>query len=257
MPVDISEIIKQLNQINIGKNILNSEQKCLVIRTLNRIKYFLFPQFYHDSESKLLSFEEYVSLTKKELKEIFEILNRKDSDDVIVKFFESLVQVKQDLYYDIHAIHEGDPANYALDEIMLSYPGFLAILHHRIAHELYKLDIPIISRIYSEEAHKLTGIDIHPGAIIGPGIFIDHGTGVVIGETSVIGKNCRIYQGVTLGALSLKEGRLLQGIKRHPTLKDNVTIYSNSSIFGGETVIGNNVTINSNSIITHSIEDVI
>jgi serine O-acetyltransferase len=255
MSIDIDKTIEQLNQINIGKNVLNSDQKCLVIKALNRVKHFLFPQVYQDSESKIISFDDYFILLKSELKSILNILNVSNIDSTIEKFIASLVNVKQDLYYDIQAIQEGDPANYTLDEIMLSYPGFLAVLHHRISHELYELNVPIIPRIYSEEAHKLTGIDIHPGSKIGPGIFIDHGTGVVIGETSIIGKNCRIYQGVTLGALYLKEGRKLQGQKRHPTLKDNVTVYSNSSIFGGDTIIGNNVTINSNSIITSSIPD--
>ena len=138
-------------------------------------------------------------------------------------------------------------------EIVYAYPGYQAIVYYRISHALYELDIPYIPRIISETVHSKTGIDIHPGAKIGSPFFIDHGTGIVVGETAEIGKRVKIYHGVTLGALSLKEGRALSGKKRHPTIKDNVTIYSGASILGGDTVIGENVTIGSNVFIVNSV----
>ena len=135
----------------------------------------------------------------------------------------------------------------------MCYPGFLAITVYRIAHELYLLGVPLIPRIITEYAHSLTGIDINPGATIGKYFFIDHGTGVVIGETTVIGENVKIYQGVTLGALSTRKGQQLKGVKRHPTLGNNVTIYSGTSVLGGETVIGDNTTIGGNAFIVNSV----
>ena len=136
---------------------------------------------------------------------------------------------------------------------MLAYPGFEAISIYRIAHELYKMKVPILPRLMTEIAHRNTGIDIHPGATIGRYFFIDHGTGVVIGETTTIGDHVKLYQGVTLGALSTRQGQLLANVKRHPTIRDNVTIYSNSSVLGGETVIGENTIIGGNTFITASI----
>lgn len=168
-------------------------------------------------------------------------------------FLERLPRLKELLDGDVEAIYEGDPAANSKDEVVLAYPGFLAISAYRIAHELLGMGYSFIARIISEYAHSKTGIDIHPGADIGPHFFIDHGTGIVIGETTKIGKNVKIYQGVTLGALSLKEGRLLHGKKRHPTVEDGVTIYSGASIFGGETVIGEGSTIGSNAFITSSV----
>lgn len=136
---------------------------------------------------------------------------------------------------------------------LFSYPGFYAIYVYRLAHVLYLENVPFIPRIMSEYAHGYTGIDINPGATIGEYFFIDHGTGVVIGETTEIGKNVKLYQGVTLGALSTRQGQLLANVKRHPTIRDNVTIYSNSSVLGGETVIGENTIIGGNTFITASI----
>jgi len=141
-------------------------------------------------------------------------------------------------------------------EVVMSYPGLLAIMTHRIAHELYKAGVPLIPRILSEHAHSQTGIDIHPGAKIGPGFFIDHGTGVVIGETCVIGKRVKLYQGVTLGALSFpkdEHGHLIKGNKRHPNVEDNVTIYAGATILGGDTIIGAGSEIGGNVWLTHSI----
>ena len=154
---------------------------------------------------------------------------------------------------ELQAGFDGDPAAKSKEEIIFSYPGFYAIYVYRLAHVLYLENVPFIPRIMSEYAHGYTGIDINPGATIGEYFFIDHGTGVVIGETTEIGKNVKLYQGVTLGALSTRQGQLLANVKRHPTIRDNVTIYSNSSVLGGETVIGENTIIGGNTFITASI----
>ena len=154
---------------------------------------------------------------------------------------------------DLIAAFDGDPAAGCLEEIILAYPGLMAVTVYRIAHELYKLQIPVLPRLMTEYAHSETGIDIHPGATIGKYFFIDHGTGIVIGETAVIGENVKIYQGVTIGALSTKGGQKLSGKKRHPTICDNVTIYAGASILGGDTVIGKNSVIGGNTFITRSV----
>jgi serine O-acetyltransferase len=170
-------------------------------------------------------------------------------------FIKSLPQVVMTLATDIRATLSGDPASKSPDEIIFCYPGLLATLIFRMAHELYLLNIPTIPRIMTEYAHSLTGIDIHPGATIGSGFFIDHGTGVVIGETTIIGKHVRIYQGVTLGALSLPRdaGEKMRNTKRHPTIEDNVVVYSNTTILGGKTVIGEGSIIGGNIWLTESV----
>lgn len=168
----------------------------------------------------------------------------------------SLVEVKKTLQEDIVAAYEGDPAARSFMEVVMSYPGVQAIMVHRIAHVLYRAHVPLIPRIMAERAHSLTGIDIHPGATIGAGFFIDHGTGVVIGETSTIGRRVKLYQGVTLGALSFpkdKEGNPIKGIKRHPNVEDDVTIYAGATILGGETTIGQGSEIGGNVWLTHSV----
>lgn len=179
----------------------------------------------------------------------------KEDEAKIQSFYEKLPELRKALLFDAKAIYEGDPASNNLEEIITTYPGFIAISVYRIAHVFYELGYRSLARIMSEHAHSKTGIDINAGAKIGPSFCIDHGTGIVIGETTQIGAHCKIYQGVTLGALSLKDGRKLHGVKRHPTIQDNVVIYSGASIFGGNTVIGNNVTIGSNVEITSSIPD--
>ena len=168
-------------------------------------------------------------------------------------FLEAVPRLREVLATDVRAAYEGDPAAQDTDEVIFSYPGILAITVHRVAHELHRLEVPLIPRIMSEYAHALTGIDIHPGAEIGESFFIDHGTGVVIGETSVIGRGVKLYQGVTLGALSTRGGQSLRGAKRHPTLEDDVTVYSGASILGGDTVIGRGAVIASNVFITASV----
>lgn len=170
-------------------------------------------------------------------------------------FQEGLKEIRALLEEDLDAAFNGDPAAKSKNEIIVAYPGFYCILVHRIAHLLYKEGVAVLPRVMAEIAHSSTGIDIHPGATIGHRFFIDHGTGIVIGETSEIGNNVRIYQGVTLGAKSLEHAEELRNKKRHPTIKDNVIIYSGASILGGDTVIGNNVIIGSNVFITFSVED--
>jgi serine O-acetyltransferase len=170
---------------------------------------------------------------------------------IVESFFEGLPQIRRVLSLDMQASFRGDPAAKSFEEVILSYPGFRAITVHRLAHYFWKAQVPLIPRMMSELVHGSTGIDIHPGAEIGESFFIDHGTGVVIGETTIIGNNVKLYQGVTLGALSVKkeEGNR----KRHPTIEDDVTIYSHATILGGETVIGRGSVIGGNVWITESV----
>lgn len=172
-----------------------------------------------------------------------------------VEFLRKLPELRTILAKDIRAAFEGDPAAKGYDEIVFSYPGIRAITIYRIAHELYRLNIPLMPRIMTEYAHSHTGIDIHPGAYIGESFFIDHGTGVVIGETCVIGNRVRIYQGVTLGAISLSKAEVkkLRSKKRHPSIDDDVIIYANATILGGETVVGARSIIGGNVWLTHSV----
>lgn len=168
-------------------------------------------------------------------------------------FLEQIPTIRAYIDTDLQAEFDGDPAAYSKDEIVYSYPGLYAIVVYRIAHALVKIGVPIIPRMMTEIAHSKTGIDINPGAEIGKYFFIDHGTGIVIGETTIIGDNVKVYQGVTLGALSTRKGQLLKGRKRHPTIEDNVTIYAGASILGGNTVVGTGAVIGANAFITTSI----
>ena len=161
--------------------------------------------------------------------------------------------LKESILKDIEFTFNSDPACNSYEEVLSTYPGFLAILYYRIAHILYNLDLKLVARIISEDAHRKTGIDIHPGATIGVPFFIDHGTGIVIGETSIVGSYCKFYQGVTLGALSLSRGQQLKSTKRHPTIGDNVTIYAGASILGGDVVIENDVVVGSNVFLLESV----
>ena len=183
----------------------------------------------------------------------FEDIIDEKADRISYEFLKKIPKIREYLATDVQAAFEGDPAVGSKDEIIFSYPGIFAISIYRMAHELYLLSVPLIPRIMSEYAHNITGIDIHSGAKIGKYFFIDHGTGVVIGETTHIGDNVKIYQGVTLGALSTRGGQLLRGVKRHPTIEDDVTVYSGVSILGGETVIGKSAVIGSNAFITKSV----
>jgi len=174
-------------------------------------------------------------------------------ESVTTAFVASLVRLREMIADDVAAAFDGDPAATGYDEIAVAYPSIRALAIHRIAHELYLRQVPLLPRVMSEYAHDRTGIDIHPGARIGRHFFIDHGTGVVIGETTVIGDNVRLYQGVTLGATSLRDSSRLRGVKRHPTVEDDVTIYAGAKILGGETVIGAGSVIGGNVWITESV----
>jgi serine O-acetyltransferase len=178
---------------------------------------------------------------------------QQESCVLCVEFIKMIPKFRQLVYKDALAHFNNDPAAFNHDQVIISYPGLYAITVYRMAHCLDKIGVQVIPRMMSEYAHRLTGIDINPKAIIGESFFIDHGTGVVIGETTIIGDNVKIYQGVTLGAMSLRKGQKLKGSKRHPTIEDSVTIYSNASILGGNTVIGKNSVVGSNVFITKSI----
>ena len=181
---------------------------------------------------------------------------REKATPVVLKLLGRVPQIRHALALDAQAAFDGDPAAKSIDEIIYCYPGFYAVTVYRIAHELYALEVPLMPRILSEHAHSMTGCDIHPGATIGERFFIDHATGVVIGETAEIGNNVKIYQGVTLGAKSFpkdERGRAIKGLKRHPTIEDNVTIYANATILGGDTVIGRGVTIAGNTFVMESV----
>jgi serine O-acetyltransferase len=177
----------------------------------------------------------------------------KQAGVIVAKFFEGLPAVRELLSQDVQAAFDGDPAAQSTDETIFCYPGLLAITVQRVAHEFYKQEVPLLPRIMTEYAHGLTGIDIHPGAKLGRRFFIDHGTGIVIGETTEIGDNVKIYQGVTLGAVAPGFGQLLRGQKRHPTIHNDVTIYAGATILGGSTVIGEGCTIGGNVFITASV----
>lgn len=236
---------------------------------IHKTRRLVFPGYFGDeSLSEMTSgvFEDgllidiYSSLKKQiKLALIYRCKCEKDCDaenlaaESAKEFVKALPEIQKTIFKDVEAGFNGDPAANSRGEIIVSYPGLFAIFVYRIAHILYTLDIPMIPRMMTEYAHGKTGIDINPGATIGEYFFIDHGTGVVIGETTTIGKNVKIYQGVTLGALSTRKGQALSGVKRHPTIEDDVTIYSGSSILGGETVVGKGAIIGGNAFITSSI----
>jgi serine O-acetyltransferase len=176
-----------------------------------------------------------------------------DPDSVAIRFIKRLAHVRSLLSLDVEAAYQGDPASQGYAEIAVSYPSIRALAIYRVAHELHEIGVPLLPRIMTEYAHDHTGMDIHPGARIGERFFVDHGTGVVIGETAEIGARVRLYQGVTLGALSLRDGASLRGRKRHPTVEDDVTIYAGSTILGGKTVIGRGTVIGGNVWLTRSV----
>ena len=197
-------------------------------------------------------------LSARQLRRILrDVLPGEDTEHIMCQFIGSLVGIADYLDSDIKAAYEGDPAARSEDEIMLAYPAFEAISIYRLAHCLFDLSVPMIPRMMTEYAHSVTGIDIHPGAKIGKSFFIDHGTGVVIGETCTIGDHVKLYQGVTLGAKSFEldeHGNPIKGIKRHPDIGNHVVIYANATILGGDTVIGDNCVIGGNVWLTHSVE---
>ena len=209
-----------------------------IARSVQRGLALLHPCVY----GELGSTDNLASLSVELEKDIALLCPGRNAAEIVADFVKTIPAVKKLVESDVEAAYEGDPAAMSRMEVVMAYPGLYAVTVHRLAHELYKLKVPIIPRIMSELAHSKTGIDIHPGATIGERFFIDHGTGVVIGETCVIGRNVKLYQGVTLGAKSFAKdpdtGALVKGIKRHPNVEDNVVIYAGATILGGDTTIG-------------------
>ena len=260
------------NTRNIGESPLPS--KVAIIDILEGVRDILFPGYYGSSrlcwenvryfigskiDALFIELSEEISKSiRHECKESGHVCIecRDKAEQCATEFFKSIPRLRELLVEDVQAAYDGDPAAKSLDEIIFSYPGIFAITTYRIAHELHIQGIPMISRIMTEYAHGLTGIDIHPGARIGRSFFIDHGTGVVIGETTEIGDRVRLYQGVTLGALSVPKdgtGPSMRGRKRHPTIEDDVTIYAGATILGGETVIGRGSIIGGNVWLVESV----
>ena len=265
----------------ITDNYRNSELLCLnktmrlpsrneIIGIIKDLRRIIFPGYFEDFNLSY-SFADY--FVGNELVNIKDRLNKqvllamsyenekglsdeeieKQSEIISLNFIKKLPYIQNMLLMDVQAGFDGDPAAKSKEEIISSYPGLFAIYVYRLAHELYVQNVPFIPRIMTEYAHGKTGIDINSGATIGKYFFIDHGTGVVIGETTIIGDYVKLYQGVTLGALSTRSGQQLRDVKRHPTIEDNVTIYSGASVLGGETVIGKGTVIGGNAFITASI----
>ena len=241
--------------------------RSVIIDIVRDLKSIIFPGYFSTDTSATVFPEYYVG---HRLNDIYDRLKNQieiallyhgeepeeaatHADRTTCGFFEQLPEIQRLLLTDVQAGFDGDPAAKSKEEIIFSYPGLFAIYVYRLAHVLYKEEIPFIPRVMSEYAHGRTGIDINPGATIGEYFFIDHGTGVVIGETTEIGNNVKLYQGVTLGALSTRSGQKLKGKKRHPTIKDNVTVYSGASILGGETEIGEGVIVAGGAFVTKSV----
>jgi len=245
--------------------------KSLIIQITKKLQHALFPGYFEDCRRGCLDTSyQLCAMLEEILSELAEQIGfalrhspqhegadpteiERESSALALRFISRLPVVKEYLDSDISAAFEGDPSAFSKSEIIISYPGIYAGMVYRLAHELYSLSVPLIPRVMTEHAHSVTGIDIHPGASIGKYFFMDHGTGIVIGETTVIGERVKIYQGVTLGALSTKGGQKLRNKKRHPTLEDDVTVYSGASILGGDTVIGSGSVIGGNMFITKSL----
>ena len=252
--------------------VFNQPDQEKIISITTKLQRILFPGFFRDNVYKIYSIDNSVATLTEDVvynlnKQIMTVLQYSEeykdldwdgraekAEELTLAFLKTIPKIRALLDTDLTAAFDGDPAATSKDEILYSYPGIRAIMIHRMAHELYLLKVPIIPRIMSEYAHSTTGVDIHPGASIGKYFFIDHATGIVIGETTVIGDNVKLYQGVTLGALSTRGGQSLRNKHRHPTIEDNVTIYSGASILGGNTVIGHDSVIGGNTFITESVK---
>ncbi len=247
----IVEKIRYLQELNGLRNQLPIHKKS--VEFFEDLIQFLFPIRSDKLNSDITSCDSLECILEKFI-ELLKLCpcGSIDIDKITYDFFNSLPRIYEELISDANLILENDPAARNLEEIILTYPGFFAITTYRICHVIHQLEVPILPRLISEYSHSKTGIDIHPGAKIQSPFFIDHGTGIVIGETSEIGKNVKIYQGVTLGALIVKKE--LTDKKRHPTIEDNVVIYSNATILGGETKIGHDSIIGGNVWITKSLE---
>ncbi len=243
---------------------LRQPSRQAIIDIIRMFQKLLFPVYYGEKHLLKLPPEQYgallmerifddlagqIALTMPETKE-----HRRRAEEITADLLSALPEIQRALQSDLSAFFDGDPAAHNREEVVLSYPGFFAIFVYRIAHELYVRDVAMIPRIMTEYAHSHTGIDINPGATIGAHFFIDHGTGIVVGETSVIGNDVKIYQGVTLGAFSPVGMRSVPGERRHPKVGDNVTIYAGSTLLGGATEIGDNVVIGANAFLTSSVE---
>lgn len=229
-----------------------------MIRLLELLRSILYPDVFDELEEEHTA-ADLETMSRQQLLEVLRRVYQEPPkyEDVADALFAKLPAIRETLETDIQAGYEGDPAATCPEEVMLAYPAFEAISIFRIAHELYLLKVPMLPRMMTEYAHSLTGIDIHPGATIGPYFFIDHGTGVVIGETTVIGEHVKLYQGVTLGAKSFAvqaDGTLVKGNKSHPNIGSNVVIYAGATILGGDTYIGDNCVIGGNVWLTHSVE---
>ena len=229
----------------------NIELKQYNVRLKDTIKIFTKRLFYVLFDEKHL--EEELSFLKKTFIEIADKLSVEEGEAIWNTYKNQFLKVRKKLDLDAVATEQNDPATKTLEEVYLACPGFYAIAIYRLSHELYKLQIPILPRMMSEYAHGITGIDIHPGATIGDSFFVDHGTGVVIGETSIIKNNVKIFQGVTLGGITVKKS--MSSSKRHPTIENNVTIYANATVLGGDISIGANSTIGANVWITKSVPE--
>ena len=245
-----------------GKKLRLPDRQAVVLR-IKDIRRLSFPAYYVEAALMGLAPEDYAALLlerieKQLFRQIALTLPEGQEDraaDLAAELVAKLPQIAQKVQMDLEATFDGDPAAASREEILFSYPGLFAILVYRVAHELYHLQIPILPRMMSEYAHSHTGIDIHPGAQIGDYFFIDHGTGIVVGETTVIGDRVKLYQGVTLGALSTRDGHRSRAGQRHPTVEDDVTIYSGASILGGETVIGRGSVVGGNAFLTDSVRE--
>lgn len=271
----LDEIVKEMAKNYESPEIFFTEpdrhfpRKQVIIDILHDLRRVMFPRYFGDETPTGSNPEYFIGETLiriqdglcSQLREAFLFCNadytkeelQKHVKEICEHFFTRLPELHRMLLKDVQAAFDGDPAAQSKAEIIFSYPGFYAIFVHRIAHELYIKNVPIIPRIMGEYAHSRTGVDINPGATIGEYFFIDHATGVVIGETTIIGEHVKIYQGVTLGALSTRAGQQLAGVKRHPTIEDNVTIYANASVLGGETVIGAGSVIAGSTFVTESV----
>ena len=254
---------RDIDQMELFRN----PDRDVVIGVLEKLRRILFPGYFRDRNYRFYNLKYNLSVLIEDVmfqltRQVSLVFQRQGekldqaeqhAQQVCFAFLNGIPDIRAMVQTDLQAAYDGDPAATGMDEVIFSYPGLYAISVYRLPHELFRLGVPMIPRMMTEYAHSLTGIDIHPGATIGKYFFIDHGTGIVIGETTTIGDNVKVYQGVTLGALSTRGGQQLRGKKRHPTIEDNVTIYAGASILGGNTVIGAGSVIGSNAFITSSI----
>ena len=270
MKEEIRETVEALGKVS-AEQIHCSAHTCPppdrqeIVKVIHELQALLFPLVYRReypnmADETLLSQALYrlrdQLVAAMRFQDLDEDAARDAADGICTGFAKRLPEIKRLLLLDVEALYEGDPAAKSREEVMITYPGFRAISIFRIAHELYVLKAPLIPRIMTEYAHEKTGIDIHPGATVGEYFFIDHGTGIVIGETTTIGDHVKLYQGVTLGARSFEldeNGNPVKNIKRHPDIGNHVVIYANATILGGDTVIGDNCVIGGNTWLTRSV----